>query len=132
MFQYTQAVDKLRRLTNRKRIIQGGTWAGKTQGIIAVLINQLTQSPSMDLTVVGESVPALKGGALKIFKSIMSDSGRWSDDHYNATDRLYRFANGAQVNFMSFDTIGKAKAAGKRTHLFINECQYVPFLIAMS
>ncbi len=130
MFDRTTAINKLSKLRKRKRVVQGGTWAGKTQGIISLLINNLTQSPSMDLTIVAETVPALKGGALKIFKSIMSDSGRWLDDHYNATDRLYKFAKGSQVNFMSFDTIGKAKAAGKRTHLFINEAQYVPFLIA--
>jgi len=104
MFDRTTAINKLSKLRKRKRVVQGGTWAGKTQGIISLLINNLAQSPSMDLTIVAESVPALKGGALKIFKSIMSDSGRWSDDHYNATDRLYKFANGAQVNFMSFDT----------------------------
>jgi len=130
MFDRTTAINKLSKLRKRKRVVQGGTWAGKTQGIISLLINNLTQSPSMDLTIVAETVPALKGGALKIFKSIMMDSHRWNDDHYNATDRLYKFAKGSQVNFMSFDTIGKAKAAGKRTHLFINEAQYVPFLIA--
>ena len=126
----TIAIQKLRRLQKRKRVIQGGTWAGKTEAIIGLNINRMVHSPNMDMTVVAETVPALKGGALKIFKNIMNDSGRWIDANYNATDRLYKFASGSQINFASFDSIGKAKAAGKRTHLFINEAQYIPFNIA--
>ncbi len=130
MFNRTLAINKLLALTKRKRVIQGGTWAGKTQAIISILINRLILNPSMDLTIVAENIPAIKAGALKIFKSIMRDSNRWNDDCYNATDRLYTYSNGAQVVFSAFDLIGKAKAAGKRTELFINEAQYVPLPIA--
>jgi len=130
MFQRTTAINKLAKLRGRKRVVQGGTWAGKTESIIALLINQCAKDGNTDLTVVAESIPAIKNGALKIFQRIMQDTERWNGDRYNATDRLYKFANGARVNFASFQDIGQAKAAGKRTHLFINEAQYIPFLVA--
>ncbi|MDA1120854.1 MAG: terminase large subunit [Bacteroidetes bacterium] len=129
MFRYTQAIDKLLAINKPIKIIQGGTSAGKTEGIIALLIDECCESPDVDLTIVAESVPALKGGALKIFKSTMHDLEYWNDDAFNFTDRIYNFPGGGRAQFTSFDTIGKAKAAGKRTHLFINECQYVPFPI---
>jgi len=132
MFQRTSAINKLKELTKRKKVIQGGTWAGKTQTIMAMLINQLMdeKQPKTDITVVAESIPAIKNGALKIFKSHMEDFNLWDDKYYNATDRLYSYPTGAKINFGSFDSVGKAKAAGKRTHLFINEAQYIPFNIA--
>ena len=126
----TTAVKKLGELQKPKKVIQGGTWAGKTQGIIINLIYQCIEFPKDDITVVAETVPAVKFGALKIFKEVMEFTGNWYDDHYNATDRIYKFSNGSVIQFSAFDTIGKAKAAGKRKKLFLNECNYIPFLIA--
>ena len=40
------------------------------------------------------------------------------------------FANGSVVQFAAYDTVGKAKAAGKRGILFLNECNHIPFAIA--
>ncbi len=125
----TKAINLLSLLTKPIKVIQGGTSAGKTEGIMANYIEALTKRSDIDLTVTAESIPALKDGALKIFKNTMSVTNKWTDDHYNATDRIYTFASGSKVQFKSFDTVGKAKAAGKRTHLFVNECQYVPFPI---
>lgn len=128
-FTYTEAIDKLRRLTKPIRVIQGGTWAGKTEGIIANYIDALTQTSDMKLLVTAESIPALKGGAIDIFMNTMQSVGNWNDDNYNYTDRIYKFPSGGKVQFSSYDTVGKAQAAGKWTDLFINEAQYVPYLI---
>lgn len=130
MFQRTTAINKLIALKKRKKVIQGGTWAGKTFGIIAVIIDYLIKNPNKSLTVVAETIPAIKKGALQDFKTIMQDTNRWIQDRYNGTDRIYTFANGSSIEFNSFDSIGKAKAAGKRTDLFINEAPYISFEIA--
>jgi len=42
MFVVTTAIKKLLAMKARKRIIQGGTWAGKTYGIIPILIDYAT------------------------------------------------------------------------------------------
>lgn len=55
---------------------------------------------------------------------------RFFQDRWNATDRVYKFKNGSTVQFDSFESVSKAKAAGKRTHLFINEANHIPFPIA--
>jgi phage terminase large subunit len=131
MFTHTKAIDKLRRLKEAKKVVQGGTYAGKTNAIIAILINDAATIPGDDITVVAETIPAIKAGALKIFKEIMQETGRWNDDHYNATDRVYTFnPTKSKITFTAFDSIGKAKASGKRKKLFINEANYISFNIA--
>lgn len=117
-------------MQKRKKIVQGGTWAGKTFGIIAVIIDYLAKNKGRKLTVVAETVPSIKGGALDNFMAIMMGTGRWIQSSYNATDRIYKFGNGSTIHFSSFDSVGKAQAAGKRTDLFINEAPYISYDIA--
>lgn len=115
----------------RKRVVQGGTWAGKTFGIAATgLIDWATKNGNKTITVTAETIPALKAGAIKDFKSIMEDTGRWFEDRWHGTDLSYTFANKTKVEFKSFDSVGKAKAAGKRNVLFINEANHISFEIA--
>ena len=130
MFIRTKAINKLLTLTKRKRIVQGGTWAGKTFGIVACIIDYATKHPNQTGTIVAETIPAIKGGALKDFKHIMQITGRWFEDRFNATDLHYTFANGFKLEFKSFDSVGKAQAAGKRDLLFINEGPYINYQIA--
>lgn len=129
-FTRTTAVDKILALKKRKRVVQGGTWAGKTYGLIARFINKASKQPGKKMTVVAETIPAIKEGALDDFKSIMIDTGRWLEERYNATDRVYTFSTGSRIEFKSFDSVGKAKASGKRTDLLINEGNYIPYEIA--
>jgi phage terminase large subunit len=130
MFHRTRAINKILQLKKRKKVIQGGTWAGKTFGIMAVIVDYLAKNPNRNLTVVVETIPAVKKGALKDFKDVMAITGRWNENSYNNTDRIYKFANGSVIEFSSFDSVGKAQQAGKRTDLFINEAPYIPFPIA--
>src|SRR3972149_3287281 len=129
-FRRTIAINKLLKLTKRKRIIQGGTWAGKTFGIDSVLINDSIVIPNLKTTIVAETIPAVKHGALSNFQDIMRDTNRWFDKLYNATERIYTFPNNSSMQFTSFESVGKAHAAGKRNNLFINEANYIPFEIA--
>jgi len=117
-------------MQGRKKVIQGGTWAGKTYGIIPCMINTATKSPNKVGTIVAETIPALKGGAIKDFKNIMYATKRWHEDRWNASELHYTFANKYKLEFKSFDSVGKAQAAGKRDHLFINEAPYIAYNIA--
>lgn len=130
MFQQTTAAYKIHNLTKRKRIIQGGTWAGKTYGIIVSIVDLLSKNKDRHLTVVSETIPAVKKGALSNFFEFMQVTGRWNQSQYNATDRIYKFYNGSIIEFNSFDSVGKAQAAGKRTDLFINEAPYIAYDVA--
>lgn len=117
-------------MSARKRVIQGGTSSGKTFGIIPILIDWAIKHPRARVTVVAESIPAVKDGAVKIFQDVMIETNRWIDDHWISNPMEYTFSNGTKIQFKSFDTIGKAKASGKRDVLFLNEANHIPFEIA--
>ena len=88
MFRRTKAVNKLLKLKERIRVVPGGTWAGKTYDILAIEIDYLIKNPHKETTVVAETIPSIKAGALKDFKEILEDTNRWHPENYNATDRI--------------------------------------------
>ncbi len=114
----------------RKRVIQGSTYAGKTYGIIPVLIDKAAKTPNLKITIVAETIPAVKDGCVDIFKEVMQNTNRWIDDNWVGNPMQYTFVNGSRIQFKSFDSVGKAKAAGKRDILFINEANHIPYSIA--
>jgi phage terminase large subunit len=125
-FKRTTAINKLSQLKARKRIVQGGTSAGKTFGILPLLINSATQRPNLEISVVSESIPHLRRGALKDFLKIMMWTGRYVDSRYNKTLLTYTFANGSFIEFFSADQPDKLRGA-RRNMLYINECNNVDF-----
>jgi phage terminase large subunit len=125
-FRYTTAIKKLRGLKNRLRIVPGGTSAGKTFGILPLLIDRAIKSPGLSVSVVSESIPHLKKGAIKDFKNIMLATKRWRDEAYNKTDRVYTFANGSYIEFFSADSEGRVRGP-RRNVLYINECNNIAF-----
>ena len=114
----------------RKKVIQGATSSGKTYGIIPILYDKCLATPRLKVTVVAETLPAVKEGCVDIFKNFMMDEGRWSDAQWNATELSYTSLNKSKIQFKSFDSVGKAKAAGKRDILFLNEANHIPYPIA--
>ena len=130
MFKRTTAINKMLKMTARKKVIQGGTSAGKTYGIIPIIIDKCIKNNRLKVTVVAETLPAVKEGALDIFKNVMFDTNRWIESNWNASSLTYTFSNDTRIQFKSFDSIGKAKAGGKRDILFLNEANHIPFEIA--
>jgi len=129
-FKRTTAINKIRAMKARKKVIQGGTSAGKTYGIIPVLIDIASKTDNLKITIVAETIPAVKNGCVDIFKEIMQDTGRWRESGWLGNPMQYTFSNGSRIQFMAFDTVGKAKAAGKRDILFINEGNHISYGIA--
>lgn len=126
MFKYTTAIKKLRGLTKRKRIVQGGTSAGKTFGIIPILIDQAARQSNLEISVVAESIPHLRRGAIKDFIKIMKWTNRWISDNWNKSFLKYSFANGSYIEFFSADQDDKLRGA-RRNILYINEANNVTF-----
>ena len=125
-FVYTTAIRKLRKLSKRIRVVPGGTSAGKTYGILPILINLATKSKGLEISVVSESVPHLRKGALKDFLKIMKATGRYIDEHYNRTLLTYTFASGSYIEFFSADQEDKVRGP-RRNVLYINECNNISF-----
>jgi phage terminase large subunit len=114
------------RLKKRKRIIQGGTSAGKTFGVLPILIDKAIREPLLEISVVSESIPHLRRGALKDFLKIMMMTNRYRDIQFNKSTLKYTFANGSYIEFFSVDQPDKLRGA-RRNILYINECNNVPF-----
>ena len=74
-FVKTTAIKKIQALDKFVKGIQGGTSAGKTFGILPVLANIAIKTPYTEISVVAESIPHLKRGAMKDFKKIMAEYG---------------------------------------------------------
>jgi phage terminase large subunit len=126
MFKYTTAIKKIRSLTKRKKVIQGGTSAGKTFGILPILIDKATRTPMLEVSVVSESIPHLRRGAMKDFLKIMKLTNRYVDAHWNRSLLTYTFANGSYIEFFSADMDDKLRGA-RRNILYVNEANNVTF-----
>ena len=126
MFKRTTAINKLLKLTKRKRVVQGGTSAGKTFGILPILIDYATKNPRTEISVVSETIPHLRRGAMKDFLKIMDWTGRYIDANWNRTLLIYTFANGSFIEFFSADQEAKLRGA-RRNILYVNEANNLSF-----
>lgn len=121
MFTETTAFRKINALRKRVRIIQGGTSASKTISILLYLIGYAQTDKKPTLTsIVSESIPHLKRGAIRDFKKIMQEHHYWQDSRWNATDSIYTFETGSQIEFFSTDNGDKLRGA-RRDRTFMNE-----------
>jgi len=126
MFKRTTATNKILTLKRRIKIIQGGTSASKTYSILAVLINKAIIQPNLEISVVAESIPHLRRGALKDFIKILKWTNRFDDSQFNKSLLTYQFKNGSTFEFFSADDSSKLRGA-RRDILYINECNNVTF-----
>ena len=122
----TTAIDKIEALQKRIKIIQGGTSAGKTYSVLAVLITKAASYSRTEISVVAESIPHLRRGALKDFLKIMKENNRYFDERFNKSLLRYEFSNGSVMEFFSADDSSKLRGA-RRDILYINECNNVTF-----
>jgi phage terminase large subunit len=122
----TQALDRLRQLNNRTRVVRGGTSAGKTICILLILIDYAIRNDNKEISVVAESIPHLRRGAFKDFINILKSLNRYKDSQLNKTTLKYTFTNGSYIEFFSTDQPDKLRGA-RRTDLYVNECNNVSF-----
>jgi len=128
MFKDTTATQRIFNLTKRIRAVAGGTSASKTISILVWLIDYGQTSNNEVMTVVAESHPHLKLGAIRDFKNIMVSQGYWDDNSWNASNSTYTFPDKTILEFISFDKFGKAHGP-RRDILFVNECNNLPYNI---
>ena len=123
MFQRTTAQAKIAKLRSRVRIVQGGTSSSKTFSIIPTLIMYCISTPGAEVSIVSESVPHLRRGAIRDFLKIMLSIGN-SLNNWNKSTLIYHFDNGAFIEFFSADQSDKLRGA-RRDVLFVNEANNI-------
>lgn len=127
MYSATTATRKVARLNKRIRAIQGGTSASKTISILLYLIHSAQSDKTPTLTsIVSESLPHLKRGAMKDFLSIMQTHEYFVDSRWNQSGFTYTFETGSKIEFFSVDQSEKVRGP-RRDRLFINEANNIPY-----
>lgn len=126
MYQQTTATKKISALTHRIRGVSGGTSASKTISILIWLIAYAQSTRNELISVVSESMPHLKRGAIRDFLNIMKEHGYYKDALWNKTNFTYEFETGSQIEFFSADSADKVRGP-RRQVLFINEANNVPY-----
>ena len=125
-FTNTTALQKLAKLNKRIKNVQGGTSAGKTYNILPILYSKAVKHPNTVVSVVSESIPHLRRGAIKDFISIMISTGRWRSNSWNKSLLQYTLSNGSYIEFFSADQPDRLRGA-RRDILYINEANNINF-----
>lgn len=127
LYQQTTATTKILNLNKRIRIVQGGTSASKTISILLYLIALAQSDKTPTITsIVSESIPHLKRGAMRDFKNIMQGHRYWQDKNWNVQDSTYTFETGSKIEFFSTDNGDKLRGA-RRDRTFMNEANNCTF-----
>lgn len=126
-YSLTTTTKKLSKMKSRLRAVSGGTSAGKTISILQLLIDDAQTDKTPTLTsVVSESFPHLRRGAMRDFLNIMQEHNYFSDDRWSKTDYVYTFESGSKIEFFSADQPSKVRGP-RRDRLFINEANNIPY-----
>lgn len=106
---------------------KGGTRSGKTWSLMQLCYNLIIKKQGILVSVVGETMPFLKRGAMRDFKAMLGSE--WHDDWWNASDKVYTIpTTKSSLEFFSADNEGKVHGSA-RDVLFINECYFVDWEI---
>ena len=106
---------------------RGGTRSGKTFSTLQFLWLLIPRADKAgDVTsVVSESLPHLKRGAIRDFESIVGKPLKMCEE-WNQTELTWTFPNGAKLEFFSVDNPGKVQGPARK-RLFENECNHISY-----
>lgn len=108
-------------INGRRYIInQGGTRSGKTWSILQLLFLIAQNKPGLLISVVSETMPHLRRGAMRDFETILHAFGFPFEAGRNKTQNTYQIGD-SSVEFFSADNSSRLRGAA-RDILFINEC----------
>jgi len=125
-FTETTALHKIARLRKRIRGVSGGTSASKTISILMWLIDYAQTREGELISVVSESIPHLKRGAMRDFLNIMQQQHYYKEDLWNRTDFIYTFETGSKIEFFSADAPDKVRGP-RRDVLYMNEANNMTY-----
>lgn len=104
----------------------GGTRSGKTFAALQLLITIASNDKRPTLTsVVSETLPHLKRGAIRDFEAIMETNLKM-DVAWGASDCIYTFPNGSRIEFFGADAPARVHGPA-RDRLFVNEANHISY-----
>lgn len=121
----TTSTKKIVKLNKRYRFLAGSMRASKTISVLLYLISRAQQDTTPTLTsVVSETFPHLRKGAIRDFINIMQGHGYFDENRWNKSEATYTFETGSQIEFFSADSAGKIHGP-TRDRLFVNEANNI-------
>lgn len=108
---------------SRYIVNQGGTSSSKTYSILQLLLLIATRKDGLLISIVSESLPHLKRGAMRDFQNILLTSGLYSDAIHNKSSNTFKIGN-STIEFFPADQASKLRG-GRRDILFVNECNNI-------
>lgn len=104
----------------RVLLLQGSTRSSKTYSALQALNVVASRSKKKrKISVVSESLPHLKAGAISDFQNILEGDGLWQDSRWHDTNKRYSYAKGA-IEFFSASDMGRVTGPA-RDWLYVNE-----------
>ena len=125
-FIYTTAIKKIRAMKSRVKILQGGTSASKTYGVLSVLADKAMKNNNLEISVVSKSFPHLRSGAIRDFINIMKITNRYNEKNWNITTSTYTFSSGSYIEFFAAHDLDRV-IGPRRDILYVNEANHIPF-----
>ena len=119
----TTALEVIRAMQARIRVVQGGTSAGKTIAILLDELNEAIEQAGILTSVVTDSMPNLRRGAMRDFLKICQATNVLTVADWNKASSTLTLPNGSVVEFFSVDMLGALGA--RRDRLFINEANRI-------
>jgi len=109
----------------RRALSEGGTYSSKTYSILQLLIIIAKGAKfKLLISVVSESLPHLRKGAIRDFFNILDEDEK-NNKNWNATEHIYNFGN-SKIEFFGADESDKIRGP-RRDILFINEANNIPW-----
>ena len=104
---------------------RGGTRSGKNYAELQLMyIIAKFYKKRRTISVVGQTLPNLKLGAIADFKNIVSTFGE-NPDKYNKSDNIFKYGN-SEIQFFSADNSDKVHGPA-RDILILNEANKIPY-----
>lgn len=123
--QDTTAFEKIEKMSARICIVQGGTSAGKTWDILAILMDIAVLDAGCLISIVTDTLPNLRRGAMRDFVNILKLTQRLAYWKENKSTCTFALTNGSIIEFFSTEDDGALGA--RRDYLFINEANRISF-----
>jgi len=103
---------------------EGGSRSSKSYSVVQLLIHIAISNPNTRISMVSHSLPHIKRGVYRDFKSILEQWNIWDEKDFRYTDFIYTFKNGSYIELFGLEDPDKAKGPA-RDILFVNEANLI-------
>lgn len=122
----TTTFEKIEAMDARINICQGGSSSGKTISILMLLIDLSFTVRDKTITIMSDTLPNLRRGAMKDWKDILRGTERERYFTEKITEHSWiNLCTSTKIEFMSCDDMGALGA--RRDYLYVNEANRINF-----